>query len=112
MSGIPASLLKKLKQTLLDCGPFGGQRTLISVFADDRISPWKNQVSDADTRRDRVDLFVSDFLDRKNSAGQNVLVLFLQAVFDQAEDVNSRTLMYQRCAANVYRKTGALTAKR
>ena len=26
--------------------------------------------------------------------------------------VNSRTLMYQRCAANVYRKTGALTAKR
>lgn len=86
MPGISASLLKKLKQTLLDCGPFGSHRTLMSVFADDRISPWKNQVSEADNRRDRVDLFVSDFLNRKNRSGQSVLVLFLQAVFDQAEE--------------------------
>ena len=85
MSGLSSSLLKKLTESLLDCGPFGSDRMLMSVFVDDRIAPWKNQVSAADTRRERVDLFVSDFLKRKNSAGQSVLVLFLQAVFDRAE---------------------------
>lgn len=86
MSGLSSSLLKRLTESLLDCGPFGSDRMLMSVFVDDRIAPWKNQVSAADTRRERVDLFVSDFLKRKNSVGQSVLVLFLQAVFDRAEE--------------------------
>ena len=81
---ISASLLKKLKQTLLDCGPFGSHHTLIGVFADDRIAPWENQVSEAENKAQRVDFFVKDFLDRKNRAGQSVLVLFLQAIHDQA----------------------------
>lgn len=86
MPGLPAPLLKKLRESLLDCGPFGSHRTLVSVFTDNRIAPWKNQVSDADNKRERVDLFVSDFLDRKNRARQSVLVLFLQALHDQAEE--------------------------
>jgi len=86
MPGLPPALLRTLKDTLLDCGPFGSHRALVSVFADERIAPWKNQVSEADTKRDRVDLFVSDFLDRKDRFGRSVLVLFLQALHDQAEE--------------------------
>jgi hypothetical protein len=86
MPGLPSSLLKRLRASLLDCGPFGSDRALVSVFTDERIAPWKNQVSDAHSRKERVDLFISDFLNRKNNAGQNVLVLFLQAVYDQAEE--------------------------
>ena len=86
MPGLPPALLRTLKNTLLDCGPFGSHRALVSVFADERLAPWKNQVSEADSKSERVDLFVSDFLDRKNRAGQSVLVLFLQALHDQTEE--------------------------
>lgn len=85
MPGLSSALLKKLRESLLDCGPFGSDRALASVFVDERIAPWKNQVSEADSRRERVDLFVSDFLNRRSRAGQSVLVLFLQAVHDQAD---------------------------
>jgi hypothetical protein len=84
MPGLPAPLIKKLRESLLDCGPFSSYRALMGVFADDRIAPWRNQISNADTPRQRVDLFVSDFLNHKNRAGQSVLVLFLQALHDQA----------------------------
>jgi hypothetical protein len=84
MPGLPVSLLRKLKESLLDCGPFDNHLVLVSVFADDRIAPWKNQVPEADNKRTRVDLFVSEFLHRKNRAGQSVLMLFLQALHDQA----------------------------
>jgi len=86
MPGLSSPLLKKLKTSLLDCGPFGSDRALAGVFTDERIAPWKNQVSEASSKRERVDLFVSDFLNRKNRAGQSVLVLFLQAVHDQAQE--------------------------
>lgn len=83
MPGLPSSLLEKLKQTLLDCGPFQSHADLVSVFIDERIAPWKNQVSSAQSSNNRVRLFVSDFLNRENRAGQSVLVLFLQALHDQ-----------------------------
>ncbi len=86
MTGLSPSLLKKLKQTLLECGPFQSYAELLAVFVDGRIEAWKNQVSDANRPSTRVDLFVSDFLNRKNRAGQSVLVLFLQAMHDQAEE--------------------------
>jgi V8-like Glu-specific endopeptidase len=93
MTGLPAQLLKKLRETLLDCGPFDTHRSLAGVFTDDRIAPWKNQISEADSKNARVDVFVSDFLSRKNRAGQSVLVLFLQAVYDRAEEEDD---CYQR----------------
>lgn len=84
MSGLSFPLLRKLKQTLLDCGPFGDNRELVSVFTDERIAPWKNQIPEAGRKSARVDLFVSYFLNRRNRAGQSVLVLFLQALHDGA----------------------------
>src|SRR5262245_56479772 len=86
MTGLPSNLLKGLRDTLLNCGPFDDHQTLVSVFTDDRIAPWRNDIRQASSRRERVDLFVSDFLNRKNRIGQSVLVLFLQVVYDHATD--------------------------
>ena len=83
MSGLPPSLLKRLKACLLDCSSFDSEPMLRAVFADERIKSWINQIPGAYIKKHRVDLFVSDFLDRKNRAGQSVLVLFLQALHDQ-----------------------------
>jgi hypothetical protein len=101
MPGLSSALLKKLKESLLDCGPFGSDRTLVGVFVDDRIAHWKNHVSEASTRRERVDFFVSDFLNRQNRAGQNALVLFLQAVHDQAEEEDTCHLRLNDLAIEV-----------
>jgi V8-like Glu-specific endopeptidase len=94
MAGLPSQLLQKLKLTLFDCGPFQDHSGLVSVFADDRIAPWKPDVPSANNARNRVDLFVGQFLDRRNRAGQSVLVLFLQALHDQTgtEDECSQRL--------------------
>jgi hypothetical protein len=85
MAGLPAQLLKELRQTLLDCGPFDNDRRLRALFAaDERLAPWRNALSEAHTRAERVDLFVGDFVERKNRGGQSVLALFLQALHEQA----------------------------
>jgi len=85
MAGLPALLLKELRQTLLECGPFDSDRALSAVFAaDDRLAPWRYNLPEAYGRSDRVSQFVAAFLSRQNRDGQNVLVLFLQALHDQA----------------------------
>ncbi len=109
MAGLPAALLKKLKQTLLECGPFGSDRALKSVFAqDERLAPWKNQISDADRVADRVDYFISDFLERKNRAGQSVLVLFLQVLYDQTEEEDACSLRLNELAVEVAAAQGGI----
>lgn len=107
MAGLPALLLKELKQTLLECGPFGSDHALMTVFADERIAPWRNQVSGAYRRQERVDLFVSDFLNRRNIAGQNVLVLFLQALHDQAIEEDACHQWLNDVAIKVAAATGS-----
>jgi hypothetical protein len=77
-------LLTKLRKTLLECGPFSGYSTLLAVFTDERIAPWRFQVSDGNNPAERVDGFVRDFLDKKNNKKQSVLVLFLQVLHDRA----------------------------
>ena len=84
MAGLSSSLLKQLRETLLDCGPFGSDTALAGVFVDERIAPWRNQISEAHNGKDRVDLFVSDFHSRRNRAGRSVLALFLQVLHDRA----------------------------
>jgi hypothetical protein len=84
MNGLPSYLIRELNQTLFKCGPFDSDRDLRAVFEDERIAPWRNDIPEAYDRRQRVTLFVSKFHDRRNILGQSVLVLFLQALHDQA----------------------------
>lgn len=86
MSGLPASLLKQLRQILLNCGPFDSDRQLRAIFAaDTRLAPWHNNLPEADSRANRVNLFVADFVRRRNRQGQSVLALFIQVLHEQAE---------------------------
>lgn len=108
MSALPAPLLKQLRQTLLDCGPFDNDRQLRAIFtADDRLAPWRNNLPEANSRVERVNLFVADFVGRRNRQGQSVLVLFLQAVHEQAEEEDECHWRLNDLAVQVAAVTGS-----
>lgn len=108
MSALPTSLLKQLRQTLLDCGPFDSDRHLRAIFtADDRLAPWRNNLPEADSRAERVNLFVAEFLRRRNRQEQSVLVLFLQAVHEQAEEEDECHWRLNDLAVQVAAATGS-----
>jgi hypothetical protein len=83
MPGLSPSLLLKLRKTLLDIRWFKTDDLLQSLFADTRISPWQDEVPQANIKSERVDLFINAFIDRHNKYGQSFLGLFLQAVCDK-----------------------------
>lgn len=89
MRGLPGAVLRKLSETLVECGPFGAQETLLAVFADERIAPFRNQIPVAQNADQRARLFISQFLNTTNRGGQCVLVLFLQALNDQVRKYDS-----------------------
>ena len=84
MAGLPGPLLRKLRATLRECGPFATDRQLLAVFEDERLEPWKYQIQEAYSRHERVDYFISEFLNRRTRAGQSVLALFLQVLYEEA----------------------------
>ena len=49
---VPSDLYTRLTATLLRCGPFDS--ALRAVFADVRISPWRNQIPQAENPDKRV----------------------------------------------------------
>ncbi len=108
MAGLPALLLKELRQTLLECGPFDSDRALAAVFAaDDRLAPWRYNLPEAYGRSDRVSQFVAAFIGRQNRDGQNVLVLFLQALHDQAIEEDACHQRLNDVAIKVAAATGS-----
>ncbi len=85
MAGLTGDVLKSLNEALLDCGPFGSNETVRDVFVKyDDLRPWRNSIPEASDRRSRASRFVAEFLDRRRSDGRHVLLMFLQAVHEQA----------------------------
>lgn len=85
MAGLPGDVLKTLNETLLDCGPFGSNEAVRDVFMQyDDLRPWRNSIPEASDRRGRASRFVANFLDARRSDGRHVLLMFLQAVHEQA----------------------------
>lgn len=82
-SGISADLLTQVRATLLECGPFDNSAQLRSIFIDERTSPWRNNIPEADNVQARVDAIISYLYPRSNVAGDNALVLFLQVLADR-----------------------------
>lgn len=83
MAGIPSSINKELQDVLDRCGPFGSERELLAVFADDRLAPWRNSIPSASTRSGRVSQTVAFLSERQNADGDNALVLFLDVLQDR-----------------------------
>jgi hypothetical protein len=76
-SGIPAHLYSQLRTALLDCGPFATDRELKVIFADERLSPWRNRLPEANNPSERVEGIIGFLHSRHNTSGENALVLLL-----------------------------------
>jgi len=88
--GIPPDLYRRLQQTLARSEALATDRTLRALFVDNRLSPWRNQLPQADSVKSRVQLVV-DFLytrERKET-GDNALVLLLQALRDRSDPADA-----------------------
>ena len=85
MAGIPRELNLKLRETLLDCGPFDDDGQLRAVFADERLRPWRYSLPQAHSQTGRVDTTI-DFLHtkRRSDSQANALVLLLQVLAERA----------------------------
>lgn len=83
LTDLDPSTLTRLRRVLQSCGPFNSDRALQSVFVDTRLSPWANNVPEAESASARVDALISYLLLRQNSQGENALLLFLQVLRDR-----------------------------
>lgn len=94
MNGIPSALYNRLRQALLDCGPFGNDSQLSNVFAHPKLRPWRHSVPQASTPADRVDATIAFLAEKRRSdTKENALVLLLHVMrerLDPADDCHSR----------------------
>jgi hypothetical protein len=89
----PSHLMAPLRQALLDCGPFSEDRQLKAVFRHPSLGPWRDQLPQADSVQDRVDLTIDFLLERNTSDGENVLIVFLRVL---GERINPSDACYSR----------------
>lgn len=74
---LPSLLHNKLRQALMDNGPFDSNEELRGIFADPRLIQWRHSVPEASNRASRVNFTIAKLLDDWNVAGENALYLFL-----------------------------------
>ncbi|HLG62594.1 MAG TPA: toll/interleukin-1 receptor domain-containing protein [Ktedonosporobacter sp.] len=81
MQGIPGAMYKRLRETLLECGPFDNNRQLKAIFADAALAPWHDRIPEANNSADRVEAIIH-FLSKKyhSETQTNALVLFLEVL--------------------------------
>jgi TIR domain-containing protein/bDLD-like protein len=90
MSGIPSHLMISLREALADCEPFETNRSLRNLFADTRLSPWRNSLPQADTLTERVDGVISYLHDKKHRDGSNALISLLLVLAERMEVEDDR----------------------
>lgn len=89
-------LMVRLRDTLLECGPFDEDNRVAALFADPRLKPWRYGVPQGWNPVSRVSMII-DYLHNKYRADtrENALVLFLQIL----AEMNAGTLCAQRLAS-------------
>ena len=83
MFRISSDTHKRLRDALLDCGPFDSDAQVRAVFAHPKLRPWKFSLLEASRKADRVDFAIADLSERYSVAGENALVLFLRALSER-----------------------------
>lgn len=83
--GIPSSLYNELRTTLLDCGPFSTDSNIKRVFVDERLSPWRNQLPQANNPAERVESIIDFLHDQHNSKKENALFLLICVLSERLE---------------------------
>ena len=87
IEGIPPALYRRLKNTLLECEVFADDQSLVIVFSDTRISPWRQSLPQANNRAQRVEATMNFLYPKTHAAFEkNALVLFLDVLKDQVPE--------------------------
>lgn len=80
---LPVDTHRRLRETLMRCGPFDSNAELRQVFVDNRLSPWRHSVPGAGSRAGRVDALIAFLVDRENVAGEKALALLVQVLAER-----------------------------
>lgn len=105
MAGIPSPLNQKVRTILLNCAPFDDNRQLRAIFADQRLSPWRNRLPEATSFAGRIDALIAFLHDKQRSdTGENGLVLLLQVLSERIDPADAchqqlATLAHELAAA-------------
>lgn len=85
---IPPFLLNRVRESMMECGPFGGNEELRAAFADPRIAQWRNSLPEGSSRSLRVNFLIQFLLDAWNTNGENALILFMIVASEQYDETN------------------------
>jgi hypothetical protein len=83
--GIPPDLNNRIQVALLDCGPFSSDDAIRAVFVDNRLSPWRNSLPQANNPNSRVQAIVEFLYDRFSQAGENAVVSLLRVLSERTD---------------------------
>jgi nucleoside phosphorylase len=73
-------LYYRLRQTLLDCGPFDSDRQLRAVFAHPDLRPWQKSLPQTGSMTERVDEVLDQLLETRTSNGKRLLAILLRVM--------------------------------
>ncbi|GAB4537203.1 MAG: hypothetical protein Kow0063_23630 [Anaerolineae bacterium] len=90
LPGISPSNYRRLRDNLLECGPFAGDRELRAIFVDARIRPWRDGLPTAGDRNSRVNAVIEYLYTQYSEAHENALVLLLRVLSDQIDAGDAR----------------------
>lgn len=85
----PSNLMIPLRQALLDCGPFDDDSQLRAVFSHPSLRPWRDQLRQAGSVQERVDLTIDFLLERNASDGSSVLLRFLRVLIERVDPADA-----------------------
>jgi hypothetical protein len=101
MAGIPSDLLIPLRKALAECEQFARNKTLIDLFTDDRLKPFRNNLPETDGRSERVNSTISYLHEKNHSNGSNALVSLLLVLAESMDDGDARQKELNRLAAQL-----------
>ncbi len=84
--GLPSRLYFSLRTYLLHCGPFHSADALQSLFVDERIHAWYNEIAFGQMMpSERVRIVIDKLYSRSSPAGDNALCQFLLVLVDMID---------------------------
>ncbi|MBN1875913.1 MAG: NACHT domain-containing protein [Anaerolineae bacterium] len=89
MSNLSPNLHSRLIKTLLRCGAFKSDDTLETIFVDARISQWADDLPEASSKGELVRATIKYLSNKRNTQGENALVLFLHVLRDQTSTADT-----------------------
>ena len=110
--GISPKLLKDLEQEMIDSRLLNRINGLRSLFVDARISPFQDDLPEADNILERVRAIIEQFYRQSRAdTKQNALVLLLQVLSDRSDSRDACRQRLAELAAQLERELKTLTIK-